>query len=143
VLPWSSTFPYGRSNGRDTFATPVNIDLEVLTIALLRRAAVATLLRRRATVTTLLRTTIATLRAAGVCLVVLCVVRRVDGGVVAANVVLRAVTAAYPSVLAIDQPSRYAPLGKRLVAASVSAFASLTAVATFSVAAPRKARFAG
>jgi hypothetical protein len=52
-----------------------------LAVALLRRrATVATLLRRRAAVTTLLRrATIATLRAAGVCLLVLGVVRRVNG----------------------------------------------------------------
>jgi hypothetical protein len=49
-------------------------------LLLLRRATVATLLRRRATVTTLLRrTAVTTLRAAGVSLLVLSVVRRVDG----------------------------------------------------------------
>jgi hypothetical protein len=54
--------------------------LLLLTIALLRRATVATLLRRRATVTALLRrAAIATLRAAGVSLLVLSVVRRVNG----------------------------------------------------------------
>jgi hypothetical protein len=50
-------------------------------LLLLRRATVATLLRRRATVTTLLRrrAAVTTLRAAGVSLLVLSVVRRVDG----------------------------------------------------------------
>jgi hypothetical protein len=52
----------------------------VAALLLLRRATVATLLRRRTTVTTLLRrATITTLRAAGISLLVLGVVRRVDG----------------------------------------------------------------